>query len=94
LLSPDTDKEIVSKELEVETPKNRFFYSRVVKLVTVTLRSNMTQKLCMWQARIQNPRLSATVRYETDQSQAIFSVRYEIDQSQTIFSVRYEIENS
>jgi len=32
------------------------------------------------------------VRYEIDQSQAIFSVRYEIDQSQTIFRVRYEID--
>jgi len=33
------------------------------------------------------------VRYEIDQSQAIFSVRYEIyHQSQTIFSVRYEID--
>jgi len=34
------------------------------------------------------------VRYEIDQSRAIFSVRYEIDQSQTIFSVRYEIDQS
>jgi len=42
---------------------------------------------------VQNPRLSATVRYEIDQTQTIFSVRYEIDQSQTIFSVRYEIDN-
>jgi len=42
--------------------------------------------------RIQNPKLSATVRYAIDQSQAIFSVRYEIDQSQAIFSVRNKID--